>query len=136
MGEKMGECNNGGRRGFSFQRLKLSLPAVIIGAAVLIISLQSVGQAVGQSPAGEQQQKQGQKPEQGKTPEPEEETIVIKSNLIAVPVSVTNASGEPVRNLKIEDFQLEEEGQVQQIQNLGEPGKTPIELALLFDVSR
>ncbi|MBO0721744.1 MAG: VWA domain-containing protein [Blastocatellia bacterium] len=140
MGEKMGECNNGGRRGFSFQRLKLSLPAVIIGAAVLIISLQSVGQVVGQSPVGEPQQKQEQKPEQkpgqGKTPEPEEETIVIKSNLIAVPVSVTNASGEPVRNLKLEDFQLEEEGQVQQIQNLGEPGKTPIELALLFDVSR
>jgi Ca-activated chloride channel family protein len=41
-----------------------------------------------------------------------------------------------MRNLKAEDFQLEEEGVPQQVQTLGEPGKTPIELALLFDVSR
>ncbi len=70
------------------------------------------------------------------TPEPEAETIRINTNLVAVPVSVTDAEGNPVRNLKTEDFQLEEEGVQQTVQSLGEPGKTPIELALLFDVSR
>jgi Ca-activated chloride channel homolog len=63
------------------------------------------------------------------------ESFRINSNLVAVPVSVTDANGEPVRTLRAEDFLLEEEGQKQELQRLGEPGKTPIELALLFDVS-
>ncbi|MGH9766082.1 MAG: VWA domain-containing protein [Blastocatellia bacterium] len=78
-----------------------------------------------------------QKPGEKKpAPDPDAEPIRINSNLVAVPVSVTDAQGNPVRNLTAEDFQLEEEGAPQQIQTLGEPGKTPIELALLFDVSR
>jgi Ca-activated chloride channel homolog len=95
----------------------------------------------------QQPPKQGQptQPKQGGQPKSEkpqekvsetEETIRIKSNLVAVPVSVTDQNGQPIRNLKTEDFRLEEEGQVQQVQSLGEPGKTPIELVILFDVSR
>jgi Ca-activated chloride channel family protein len=92
-----------------------------------------------------QQQQQGQtQPEQNKqnpqkpkpTPEPEEEVLKIGTNLVAVPVSVTDAQGNPVRNLTVEDFQLEEDGVPQQLEPLGEPSKTPIELALLFDISR
>jgi Ca-activated chloride channel homolog len=75
-------------------------------------------------------------PEKKPTPEPNAETIRINSNLVAVPVSVTDAQGNPVRNLRAEDFLVEEEGSPQVHQTLGEPGKTPIELALLFDVSR
>jgi Ca-activated chloride channel homolog len=75
-------------------------------------------------------------PEKKPTPEPNAETIRIHSNLVAVPVSVTDAQGNPVRNLTAQDFLVEEEGSPQQLQALGEPGKTPIELALLFDVSR
>jgi Ca-activated chloride channel family protein len=75
-------------------------------------------------------------PEKKPTPEPEAETIHINTNLVAVPVSVTDAQGNPVRNLTAEDFQIEEEGVKQTVQSLGEPGKTPIELALLFDVSK
>jgi Ca-activated chloride channel family protein len=67
-------------------------------------------------------------------PEPSE-VIRIDSNLVAVPVSVTDAAGQPVRGLTEKDFRLEEEGQPQQIITLGEPGQTPVELALLFDVS-
>ena len=79
--------------------------------------------------------------EQGqKTPpkqqEPDAETIRINSRLVTVPVSVTDANGVPVRNLTAEDFVLEEDSSTQQVQTLGEPGKTPIEMVLLFDVSR
>ncbi|HKQ73885.1 MAG TPA: VWA domain-containing protein, partial [Blastocatellia bacterium] len=82
------------------------------------------------------QQGQQKPPEKKTTPEPTAETIRINSNLVAVPVSVTDAQGNPVRNLTAEDFLVEEEGSPQQLQGLGEPGKTPLELALLFDVSR
>jgi len=63
------------------------------------------------------------------------ETIKINSSLVAVPVSVTDAAGHPVRNLTAEDFQLEEEGKRQQVVSLGNPGKTPVEIALLFDIT-
>src|SRR5262249_12352120 len=71
-----------------------------------------------------------------KVEEPEPEPIRIKTNLVTVPVSVTDINGNQIRNLRAEDFVLEEDGVGQQIQMLGEPGKTPIELSLLFDVSR
>ncbi|MGH9841679.1 MAG: VWA domain-containing protein [Blastocatellia bacterium] len=78
---------------------------------------------------------QGQK-KQDKTPDPEPEPIRIKTSLVTVPVSVTDNNGNQIRNLTTEDFMLEEDGVKQQIQTLGEPGKTPIELCMLFDVSR
>ena len=65
----------------------------------------------------------------------QDEAIRISSNLVAVPVSVTDASGQPVGNLTAQDFRLEEEGKPQEVVTLGEPGKTPLELALLVDVS-
>jgi Ca-activated chloride channel homolog len=99
-----------------------------------------------QSPANPTQQGQpqqptpkpaGQPPVKPQDPKSEEDiTLRIDSRLVAVPVSVTDVHGNPVRNLKAEDFVLEEDGQAQQVQSLGEPGKTPIELALLFDVSK
>src|SRR5215475_3611591 len=122
-----------------------------LAAFSIISSLIFVMTAAGQSSRERrvndesQQQQQGQtQPEQNKqnpqkpkpTPEPEEEVIKFSTNLVAVPVSVTDAQGNPVRNLTVEDFQLEEDGVPQQLEPLGEPGKTPIELALLFDVSR
>ena len=63
------------------------------------------------------------------------ETIKINSTLVSVPVSVTDASGNPVRNLTVDDFALEEEGRMQQVVTLGNPGKTPLEIALLFDIT-
>lgn len=81
------------------------------------------------------QQQQGQKPPV-KDADPEPETIRINSRLVTVPVSVTDANGQPVLGLKAEDFLVEEDGVDQQVQTLGEPGKTPIEMVLLFDVSR
>lgn len=63
-----------------------------------------------------------------------DEAIKISSNLVAVPVSVTDSSGQPVSDLKAQDFRLEEEGKPQEVVTLGEPGKTPLELGLLIDV--
>ncbi|MBO0859183.1 MAG: VWA domain-containing protein [Chloracidobacterium sp.] len=112
----------------------------------LILAMTAAGQSAreGRSNDEPQQQQQGQtqpeqnkqNPQKPKTPEPEEEVIKFNTNLVAVPVSVTDAQGNPVRNLTVEDFELEEDGVKQQLQPLGEPSKTPIELALLFDVSR
>jgi VWFA-related protein len=84
------------------------------------------------SPATDQTQ---QPPKKETTPPQDQGVIKISSNLVVVPVSITDAAGQPVRNLTAEDFKIEEEGQAQQLVTLGEPGKTPVELALIFDAS-
>jgi VWFA-related protein len=63
------------------------------------------------------------------------ETIKIDSSLVEVPVSVTDAAGRPVRNLTAVDFRLEENGRLQQIVSLGDPGEARVEIALLFDIT-
>lgn len=84
----------------------------------------------------ENQPRQTKTDRQPDPPDPDAEAIRIDSTLVVVPVSVTDQSGQPIRDLEAEDFILEEEGAKQQVQMLGDPGKTPIELGLLFDVSR
>lgn len=73
------------------------------------------------------------------TPKPaaddEYEVIRISSNLVVVPVSVTDAAGQPVQGLKVEDFRLHEEGQERQIAQIGDPEQVPLDIALLLDVS-
>jgi len=132
----------------NFRHLK-SL-AVFSIASGLILAMTAAGQSTRERRTdGEPQQQQPEKPKQAQpkqdaqkapekkpAPDPIPEIIRINTNLVAVPVSVTDAQGNPVRNLTVEDFQIDEEGVKQSIQSLGEPGKTPIELALLFDVSR
>ncbi len=127
-----------------------------LSVVIIIFGLMFAATATGQttrirrvSDPSQQQQPEQQKPEQQKpqqgqqkppdkkpATEPDAEPIRINSNLVAVPVSVTDAQGNPIRNLTAEDFLVEEEGSPQILQSLGEPGKTPLELALLFDVSR
>jgi Ca-activated chloride channel family protein len=63
------------------------------------------------------------------------EVVRVTSNLIVVPVSVTDAAGQPVLGLKIPDFRLEEEGRAQEITQMGDPEQTPLDIALLLDVS-
>src|SRR5262245_18287343 len=121
----------------NFRRLK-SLAVFSISSGLIFAIF------AGHSARGQHQQQQQQQAEQNiqdpqKTkpaPEPKEEIFRFNSNLVAVPVSVTDVEGNPVRNLTVEDFQIEEEGVQQQLEPLGEPGKTPLEMALLFDVSR
>ncbi len=76
----------------------------------------------------------GQSPQKTE-PQKQDEVIRLSSRLVLVPVSASDAQGKPVRDLKADDFIIEEEGQPQQIATLGEPGKTPVEIALIFDIS-
>src|SRR6185503_20215070 len=72
-----------------------------------------------------------------KPAEPEVITDVIRttSNLVMVPVSVTDQTGNAVQGLQVADFRLEEEGKQQEISSLGDPEQVPLAIALLFDIS-
>lgn len=69
------------------------------------------------------------------TPTPEYEVVRITSNLVIVPVSVTDAQGNPVLGLTQKDFRIEEDGRVQEIAQMGDPEQVPLDIALLIDVS-
>src|ERR687888_594126 len=56
------------------------------------------------------------KPKPTPTPAAEElEVVRVTSNLIVVPVSVTEANGQAVLGLSANDFRIEEDGRAQQI---------------------
>jgi Ca-activated chloride channel homolog len=76
------------------------------------------------------------KPKPTPTPAPIEYDVVrVNSNLVVVPVSVTDAQGQPVLGLKAADFHIEEDGRSQQVAQLGDPEQVPLDIALLVDVS-
>ena len=68
-------------------------------------------------------------------PPQEDDPIRLTSRLVLVPISASDAAGNPVKDLTMQDFALEEQGRAQTIATLGEPGKVATEIALLFDVS-
>jgi Ca-activated chloride channel family protein len=101
-----------------------------------------------------QQNPQQQKPAQQPTPSPtpqqqqkpaataptpaesgDDEVVRVSSNLVVVPVSVSDANGDPVRGLKQGDFRIAEAGKPQEIARLGDPEQVPLDIALLFDLS-
>lgn len=63
------------------------------------------------------------------------DVVRVNSNLVVVPVSVTDARGEPVLGLGIKDFRLDEEGRAQEITQIGDPEQVPLEIAILLDIS-
>jgi Ca-activated chloride channel family protein len=65
----------------------------------------------------------------------DDDIVRVTSNLVVVPVSVTDARGEPVQGLKATDFRLEEEGRAQEIAQVGDADQVPLDIAVLFDVS-
>jgi len=76
------------------------------------------------------------KPKPTPTPEPiEYEVVKITSNLIVVPVSVTDVQGQPILGLQQTDFRIQEDGRQQQIAQLGDPGQVPLDIAVLIDIS-
>jgi Ca-activated chloride channel homolog len=95
----------------------------------VVFALQSAPAAV------KPQNPPAQNPPVQNPPQDQDQAIRLSSRLVQVPVSVSDALGRPVRDLTAEDFVLEEQGKAQAISSLGEPGKVPTEIALLFDVS-
>ena len=65
----------------------------------------------------------------------DDEIVRVTSNLVVVPVSVTDERGEPLQGLKANDFRLEEEGRAQEIAQVGDADQVPLDIAILFDVS-
>ena len=64
----------------------------------------------------------------------DDEVIRVDSALVPIPVSVTDATGRPVTNLNIEDFELTVDGKTAEISELFR-SDAPVRLALLFDNS-
>ena len=69
------------------------------------------------------------------TPKADDEIIKVDSRLVVVPVSVTDANGQPVLGLTAQDFRLTEEAKQQSIERVGNAEVVPLEIVLLFDVS-
>ena len=63
------------------------------------------------------------------------EEIKIESRLVMIPVSVTDANGQAVTGLTAKDFRVLEQNKPQEIAEVGDVEKVPLEIALLFDVS-
>lgn len=63
------------------------------------------------------------------------EVIKIDSRLVVVPVSVLDANGQPVSGLKEQDFRVSEDGKAQEVSQVSDAEKVPLEIALLFDIS-
>src|SRR5712691_6691846 len=112
-------------------------PALLLAALVLffLVTISFI------TPARAQKLKQLPPPPPGPrykpkpTPTPEYEVVRISSNLVVVPVSVTDANGQPVLGLKAGDFHIEEDGRAQEIAQMGDPEQVPLEIAILIDVS-
>jgi Ca-activated chloride channel homolog len=114
---------------------KLLWPAFLIGVLALFMFLPT---AQGQGTKNLPPPPPPWKPKPTPTPKPEPEVIdVIKttSNLVMVPVSVTDQTGQAVQGLKVADFRLLEEGKQQEISGIGDPEQVPLAIALLFDIS-
>ena len=115
---------------------KLLGPAILLGVLAFLLSgpcvqAQSVNDLPPPPPLW--------KPKPTPTPKPVEPEVldVIKtsSNLVMVPVSVTDETGQAVQGLQVRDFRLEEEGKQQEISGIGDPEQVPLAIALLFDIS-
>ena len=122
-----------------------SMPALLLGALALLLWGTSAG---GQTPSPSPQKTMPEASQPTPTPPPaatnqsepadddeEVEVLRVSSNLVVVPVSVTDGKGQPVMGLTASDFRLEEEGRVQEIAQIGDPEQVPLDIALLLDVS-
>jgi VWFA-related protein len=98
----------------------------------------SAGGAGGQTSPGTPPPQPTPTPQSSSTPSDiidDIETVRVESNLVVVPVSVTDATGQPVLGLTTKDFRLLEEGREQEITQIGNPEQVPLDIAILLDVS-
>src|SRR6266436_1237442 len=113
-------------------------PALLVGALALFFYVGSApAQRLNELPPPPPGPIYKPKPTPTPKPTPEEplDVVRITSNLVMVPVSVVDNSGQAVHGLQVGDFRLEEAGQPQQIAEIGDPEQVPLDIALLFDIS-
>jgi len=116
---------------------KLLWPAFLMGVLALFLSIPTVNGQGGVKNLPPPPPPWRPKPTPTPKPEPEviEDVIKTTSNLVMVPVSVTDQTGQAVQGLKVPDFRLLEEGKQQEISGIGDPEQVPLAIALLFDIS-
>ena len=118
---------------------KLLRPAFLVGVLAIFMSALAVqAQTVKDLPPPPPAWKPKPTPVPTPPKPPEKEVLdVIRttSNLIMVPVSVTDQTGQAVQGLTKTDFLLREEGKQQEITEIGDPQQVPLAIALLFDIS-
>lgn len=115
---------------------------LLCGLALLLVTISA---PLGQTPQSVQDMPSPPPrptPKPKPTPTPQEppddgdyDVVRVSSNLVVVPVSVTDAMGQPVMGLAASDFRLEEEGRQQEIAQIGNPEQIPLDIAILLDVS-
>ncbi len=122
-------------RKYSPVRFMIALAHFFCAALLLITA--ATAQKIKQLPPPPPAPRYKPKPTPTPTPPPEPvyEVLKITSNLVVVPVSVTDAKGQPVLGLKASDFRIEEDGRAQEIAQMGDPEQVPLDIALLIDVS-
>jgi VWFA-related protein len=116
---------------------KLLWPAFLIGVLAIFLSVPTVQGQGGVKELPPPPPPWRPKPTPTPKPEPDviEDVIKTTSNLVMVPVSVTDQTGQAVQGLTKADFRLLEEGKQQEISGIGDPEQVPLAIALLFDVS-
>lgn len=115
---------------------RLLRPAFLLGVLAVFLSLpEARAQSVKDLPPPPPLWKAKPTP----TPTPPEKEVIdvvrVTSNLVMVPVSVTDREGQPIQGLTKTDFRLQEEGKQQEIAEIGDPEQVPLAIALLFDIS-
>src|SRR5690242_21819523 len=114
---------------------KLLRPAFLIGVLAILLFVPTVqGQSTKDLPPPPPPWKAKPTP----TPKPVEPDVITdvirtNSNLVMVPVSVTDQTGNAVQGLQVKDFRLDEEGKQQEISGIGDPEQVPLAIALLFE---
>jgi VWFA-related protein len=117
---------------------KLLRPAFLIGVLALFLSAPAVlAQSTKDLPPPPPlwRPKPTPTPTPQKPPEQVEDVIRTTSNLVMVPVSITDQQGQAVQGLTVKDFRLDENGKQQEITGIADPEQVPLAIALLFDSS-
>ena len=120
-------------------KAKLLRPAFLLGVLALFLSVSITPAVQAQGVKDMPPPPPAWKAKPTPTPKPPEQEVLdvvrVSSNLVMVPVSVTDPQGNAVQGLTLPDFRLIEEGKQQEITQLGDPEQVPLAIALLFDVS-
>ena len=119
---------------------RIVLLVAVFSTVACSVLIDTGAQQITQQPAQRPRRVTGneQPPEQKKTTSEDEvdegDVVRVDTQLVSVPVVVTDSSGRPLPGLKPENFRVVEDGEPQTIANFGTT-ETPFEIALLLDTS-